>query len=291
MERSIAQYARLMFKLFVHGGALGGRSEFRFRLMSGQQGRYRLQVKAISNDFRATLSLRRGTSDLSAFEQVFAENGYNMRHFKRWGEINDLYRSLSQQGSPLILDLGANIGLASLYFAKNWPRAKIIAVEPEEGNYRVMRDNLAQLENAHPLHAAVASEDGAVKIINPDDEAWATRTAIASEGMIGSVKALSVQSLLEMAPEGSLPFIVKIDIEGFERNLFSGNTDWVGLFPIVIMEPHDWMLPGESVTKNFFSILAQQDRDFLILNENIVCMSNAWAAPCGRHEHHDAVPV
>jgi hypothetical protein len=35
---------------------------------------------------------------------------------------------------PLILDLGANIGLATLYVAKNWPKAHIIAVEPNKAN-------------------------------------------------------------------------------------------------------------------------------------------------------------
>ena len=72
---------------------------------------------------------------------------------------------------PLILDLGANIGHMSLYFAKNWPKAHIIAVEPDEGNFRLLKANIEGLSNITPIEGAVASENGAVEIANPHDEA------------------------------------------------------------------------------------------------------------------------
>lgn len=285
------QYARLLLEMLAQNRGFRGKTEFGFRLMRGEPGKHRVSVKARSGPFKATISLRRGTSDISVFAQVFLENGYGMKHLKRWHEINDTYNRILRQGSPLILDLGANIGLASLYFAKNWPKAKIIAVEPERANYDLMCNNVSQLENVRPVYAAVAGEDGAVKIVNPENEAWSARTEIAAEGLAESVRALSVRSLVEMAPEGSIPFIAKIDIEGFERNLFSTNTDWVASFPIVILEPHDWMLPGQGVVTNFFRVLSQQDRDFLIWKENIICISNDWTAPEPRHERQDAVPA
>ena len=38
------------------------------------------------------------------------------------------------------------------------------------------------------------------------------------------------------------PFIVKVDIEGFEADLFSANTQWVGRTPIIITELHNWLI-------------------------------------------------
>ena len=66
------------------------------------------------------------------------------------------------------------------------------------------------------------------------------------------------------------PFIIKIDIEGGEKNLFEKNVEWVEKFKIIIIEPHDWMYPKKNLFKNFLEKIAHLDRDFVILNENIV---------------------
>lgn len=268
--------AKLLFKLFLDRRPFVGRSEFSYHIMRGIPGQYRVGVRARDGEFNATVLLRRHTSDLAVFEQIFANNDYNLRRLKRWSEIFELYTSFASQGCPLILDLGAYIGLSSLYFAKNWPKAHIIAVEPEEQNYRMMCENLAGIGNVLLLHAAVASEDGAVNIVNPDAEAWAMRTEVAARETTGTgiIDGLSVQSLLRMAPQNSFPFIVKIDIEGFESNLFSKNTDWVEQFPIIIIELHDWMLPGQGVATNFLRVIAQQHRDLLLVGENVISVRN-----------------
>ncbi|MGH7101048.1 MAG: FkbM family methyltransferase [Acetobacteraceae bacterium] len=284
LRESLAQYAVLLFKLFLDRRRFRGPSEFSYRIMRGIRGRHRIRVAARDGAFRATILLRRHTSDLATFEQVFANNAFNLRRLARWREISGLYTRLSGQGAPLVLDLGANVGLASLYFAKNWPKAQIIAVEPEEENYRVMCGNLAEIENIMAVQAAVASEDGAVKIANPDAPAFAKRTELVAHETTGSIAALSVQSLLRMAPQGSLPFIVKIDIEGFESNLFSKNIDWVELFPVVIIEPHDWMLPGQGIATSFLRAIARQDRDFLVVGENVISIANIdYSIPSSGH--------
>lgn len=275
MRRSLVKYTKLLFKLFLDRRQFRGCSEFTYRIRRGIPGRYQIGITAKDGGFHTTLSLRRRTSDLATFEEIFADNVYNLRRLERWGEICHLYARLANKGLPLILDMGANVGLASLYFAKNWPMAQIIAVEPEMQNYRAMCDNLAGIKNALALHAAVASEDSAVKIVNPEAAAWTIRTEVAAREITGAIDALSVQSLLRMAPPGSLPFIAKIDIEGFESNLFSHNTSWVELFPILIIELHDWMLPGQNTATNFLRVIAQHDRDFVSFGENnIISISN-----------------
>ena len=66
-----------------------------------------------------------------------------------------------------------------------------------------------------------------------------------------------------------VPFIIKIDIEGFESELFSKNTEWIDMFPLVIIELHDWMLPKTANSNNFLKEISKLDRDFLYFNENI----------------------
>jgi FkbM family methyltransferase len=221
--------------------------------------------------------LRRASSDLWTFSQVFADNEYNLRRLQRWDEICEFYDYITATDkTPLILDLGANIGLASLYFTKNWPKARIIAVEPSQENYHVLCQNILGHSNVQPIMAAIASEDGAVEIANPNAYEWAYRTVTASVESPDTVSALSVQSLLQMAPSarGYCPYIAKIDIEGFEKDLFSKNTDWITLFPIIIIELHDWLMPREGSSNNFLRSIAQHDRDFLPFGENIISIAH-----------------
>ncbi len=63
--------------------------------------------------------------------------------------------------SGVIVDLGAHIGLASLWFATRYPEAKIYAFEAEPRNFSVLVRNTASLRNIVPIHAALSGEPGA----------------------------------------------------------------------------------------------------------------------------------
>lgn len=258
-----------------------GGSEFSFRLKRDAEGWHRIRVTGKQGAFDATVMLRRGNSDLRVFEQVFVDNDYNLRRLRRWDEICRLYEQLAAAGTPLILDLGANIGLASLYFAKNWPLARIVAVEPDARNYDAIRRNVAAYPMITPVRAAAASEDGAVKIANPDSDAWTFRTVAVAADSQEAIPALSVDSLIaRFGPlsEGHRPFIAKIDIEGFEADLFAQNVAWIARFPVIIIELHDWMLPRQGTANNFLRAIAQHNRDFIHIGENVFSIANDFPA-------------
>src|SRR5690349_22538922 len=63
------------------------------------------------------LYIRNHTSDVQAFEQIFLAEDYNF--------------ALTNVSPRLIVDAGANVGYASIYFANKFPNATILAVEPE----------------------------------------------------------------------------------------------------------------------------------------------------------------
>ncbi len=273
MLQPLFDYARLHLNLYRCRRLGSELPEFRFRAVAAPDGRYRIRLTSADSAFHSVVTLRRESSDLAAFVEVFGDRHYNLRRLARWQEIFDYYSFLCNSGVPLIIDLGANVGLASLYFAKNWPKARILAVEPEMANFDVMTLNLRELDNVTPVRAAVASEDGAVKIVNPDAPGWAIRTERSTDPADDTIPAVSVPTLLNMAA-GCLPFIAKIDIEGFEKELFSQNTGWVNLFPIIIIELHDWMLPRQGVSSRFLQITSQQDRDFIFIGENTVALAN-----------------
>jgi FkbM family methyltransferase len=265
---NIVPYAKLLTKLFLDRRPHRGLSEFAFGFPVPSRRYWRLKVKAPG--FRRTVTLRRHTSDIATFHRVFLTNAYNLRRLTRWNEILALYARIER---PLILDLGANIGLMTLYFAKNWSKAHIIAVEPDERNFRLLKANIEGMSNITPIEGAVASENGAVQIANPHDEARALRTERVNSIGPNSIKAYSIRTLMGFAPEAQ-PFIAKINIEGFESELFSQNTEWIKSFPIIILGLHDFMLPGQGSSNNFLRRISMENRDFIPLGENIVSIAN-----------------
>jgi FkbM family methyltransferase len=269
-------FLKLLAKMYLDRRPFRGSNEFTFRFRAPKRHTIEILISARDSDFQTTVKLRRDSSDLPTFDQVFLSNDYNLRRLRRWKEIQALYRTLADEGTPLILDMGANIGLASLYFAKNWPEAQIIAVEPSEANYRLMIENIARYRRIRSIQAGVASRDGMIAIENPDARACEYRTSLADAGRTGAITGLSVQSLIKFASHGPQlrPFIAKIDIEGFEDNLFSENTEWISLFPIIILEPHDWMFPKEGKSMNFLRSISKYNRDFVYANGNVFSIAN-----------------
>jgi FkbM family methyltransferase len=69
----------------------------------------------------------------------------------------------------VVLDIGANIGIAALYFANIFPNAAIHAFEPEPGNSKLLAQNTARCERirCHPF--ALGSKDGELTLFDSDD--------------------------------------------------------------------------------------------------------------------------
>ncbi|HZC80198.1 MAG TPA: hypothetical protein VE222_00515, partial [Nitrospiraceae bacterium] len=82
--------------------------------------------------FRAPIILRAGTSDRPTFSKIFVDQEYAI-------DLNITPR--------LIIDGGANVGYAAIFFARRYPHASIVAVEPEPQNFRLLERNTAAYPN------------------------------------------------------------------------------------------------------------------------------------------------
>ena len=71
----------------------------------------------------------RGSSDMSVFDQIFL--------FQEYSCLRDL------KEPSLVLDLGANVGFSTAYFLSAFPKARIVAVEPDERNLAICKSNLS----------------------------------------------------------------------------------------------------------------------------------------------------
>jgi len=210
--------------------------------------------------------IRAGDSDMAVVRQVFVWREYDLATDDPTGRrIRERYRAiLNAGGKPIIVDAGANIGAASLRFAADFPDARLVAVEPDPENAAVLRQNLAGRPNCVVLEAAIGAERGFVALHN-QGQSWAVRTERASAG----VPIVTVEDAFE-ASGGHTPFIVKIDIEGFEKDLFATNTAWIDRCFVVAIEPHDWMLPGEGTSRPFQQLMGSKPFEIHVRGENLV---------------------
>ena len=212
--------------------------------------------------------LSRGYDDSVTLDSIFLHDGYNIKNLKRFSYLEKMYHESLQSRNPLsIIDCGANIGGASIYFAREFPNAKIISIEPDPESYKILRKNCSGYNQITTLEAAVGSIDCYGTIDNTVHAPNGKRVLVSSSTT--DLKILSIKTIMEKHKIIG-PFIVKIDIEGFERELFETNVEWIDQTDVIIIEPHDWLLPCEQPFQNFLKIISSKRRDFIIHKENII---------------------
>ncbi len=222
---------------------------------------------------RREFFFRPGTSDERVIQQIFNTQTYSLSRLARNQELLDFRETLRQAGRrPLIVDAGANIGASAVFFALSFPEALIVAVEPEPDNFAVLSRNVEGL-NVRCIQAAIAANSGSTRLLDPGLGAWGYRTDPSGQGPELPTFAMS-RLLEEYAAPPYDPFLVKIDIEGGEKELFAADTDWVRQAPLIILELHDWLLPRQGTALPFLRCIAALDRDFVFIGENVFSIAN-----------------
>jgi FkbM family methyltransferase len=224
-------------------------------------------------DVRREFTYRPGTSDEAVIEQMFHGQHYNLAKLARHAEIDAFLQRMRQQGrQPLIIDAGANIGAASVCFALMYPEARVVAIEPETENYSLLCANVQGL-NVRCIQAALAGKVGSTHLIDPGIGTFGYRTAASGDG--AEVPTVTMPNILQEHGEPPyFSFLVKLDIEGGEKEVFEGDTDWVQNTPVVIVELHDWLLSRQQTALPFLRCISKLDRDFVYIGENIFSICN-----------------
>ena len=226
----------------------------------------RVRMKGVGD-----VHLRLGDSDFAAFKQVFAGREYDLRVVGgAYARVAERYRSiLDGDRVPVIIDAGANVGAASLWFARAFPEAQVVAIEPDPENARLLRLNVACEGRILVLEAAIAGESGRVSLAG-NGLSWAVQTIRSDDG---ELPAVTMEQALASVQNGEL-FIAKIDIEGFELDLFAGDQDWIERASVVIVEPHDWLFPGRATSRTFQAAMGQRNFELFISGENLIYVAS-----------------
>lgn len=129
---------------------------------------------------------------------------------------------------PRMLDIGAHIGLASLYFKKLYPAAEITAIEPHPIAAQLFRENLWQggFDDVELLEAAVAaSSETTMQFYEDSERRWLSTTgphrawnrSMNTTPLPHPVQTIALPSLLAEPID-----LMKMDIEGMEYDVLLG---------------------------------------------------------------------
>lgn len=175
--------------------------------------------------------LRAGGDDYYTFLQIFDSMQY---------ESNVI------AAPALIVDAGANIGLSAVYFANKYPKARILSIEPNEENFRLLKRNTAGYPQVECLHGAVWPVESTIGICNDteDQNPAGYQVGEISPGTATAVPCFTPLALLNLVGAESID-LLKIDIEGSELELFSQGSDaWLNHVRSIFIELHDAIRPG-----------------------------------------------
>jgi len=194
---------------------------------------------------------RYGSSDLAVFRQMFIEREHD------WARAIEPLRD-----GALILDCGANVGLATVCLLRMFPGAFVIAVEPDADNLAVLERNVRpRRDQVEVVRAGVWSRPTHLVCHDPgtfEHAQWALRVCECAADTPGAVQAVTVGELLRRSGRERIA-ILKMDIEGAEAEVFgTGPTEWLDRTDAIAIELHDGTAFGPA-TAAFQRAIREQD--------------------------------
>ncbi len=215
-------------------------------------------IKLTLNGLPHPIFLRKGSTDVAVFEQIYLYNEYNLQfNFE----------------PKVIVDAGANIGLFAVKMKGEFPQAKVICIEPDPENFEQLKRNVSNYSYVFLENAGLWSHETTLKVYDKHEQGkWGI--VVEEDLEHGNIKAISIASLINKYKLDRID-ILKIDIESSEKELFSENYQEIFAHSkMIIVELHDLMKPG--CAQSFFTALHHSVKDYtyLLSGENTIIINN-----------------
>jgi FkbM family methyltransferase len=200
------------------------------------------------------IELRSKTSDIQTFYQIFLYKKYDIKF---------------EKPPQIVIDCGANIGLFSILIKNRFPNVKIVCIEPDSENFKLLKKNTSFYSDIHCENYGVWNKNTKLNISDKYDLGdWGK--VVEENALNGKVNSISLNTLTEKFSINRID-VLKIDIETSEKVLFSDNYhEWLPKVKIIIIELHDWL--EEGCSKPFFEAINScfKKYRFSISQENVI---------------------
>ena len=137
-----------------------------------------------------------------------------------------------------VLDLGANIGLATVRLASRFPGAEFACVEPSPSNRATLKKAIrANGIRARILEGAIGVSSGQADLqVGCDSDMFSLVPAVKS-ALTLRVRQFTVEEVMNAMGWEEID-LLKIDIEGYEKTLFRENNAWLNRVKAIVGEAH-----------------------------------------------------
>lgn len=151
---------------------------------------------------------------------------------------SEIYKFNASSNAPIVIDCGANIGLATIYFKVNYPQAKVFAYEPDPDIFEALKTNIESFgfENVSIFNEAIGEKN----------ETLLFKKEGGHSGMLVSAESdktvpVRVAPLKEILAKFDVIDFLKIDIEGHEINVMPSIADELKKVQVLFLEYHTFI--------------------------------------------------
>ncbi|MDD2436481.1 MAG: FkbM family methyltransferase [Massilibacteroides sp.] len=176
--------------------------------------------------------------------EIFAENSY-------------LFETTNS--NPIILDIGANIGISVLWFKKHYPFSTIYAFEADAHIYEILEKNIGNFSDVHLFNKAVWNSNEMLSFHSDGADGGSVLPAKADEKKVQGIR------LKEFISDFKKIDFLKIDIEGAETVVLQDCYDALQNIDNIFIEYHSFN-QEKQLLGNILEILTNNGFRYYIKN-------------------------
>jgi FkbM family methyltransferase len=194
---------------------------------------------------KRSIWIRLGSTDIAVLYEIFARGEYSHH-------VHEIEQRIDIPKNATIVDLGANIGLAAIYFQQRYPHASLVCVEPEWNNFRCLARNTegdGVDTRITCVRALIGAGSGVGYLQDENCGEWGFSISRNESAGAEATSILDLRTLLENAGCGDVD-VLKCDIEGSEAELMQGIAAWAPHVRALIIELHPALGYGKQRFEN-----------------------------------------
>jgi FkbM family methyltransferase len=213
------------------------------------------------------LRSREHEADVLRFHVNYLSEGW-FRYLLSEIFIGGEYFFEAETDSPVILDCGANIGLATLFFKHLYPKARVSAFEADPTTAYVLQKNIDQnhLEKVFAYNLLLSNAEGEHPFYLATDEDGSPLMSAEPNRLLSNRKIMVKAAKLSHFVDGPVDFL-KLDVEGSEFDVLTDLkcTGKISCIRRMVIEYHHGIGDQASRLGSFLALLEGEAFNYQIL--------------------------